>query len=180
MRLDKPRVEPLTEEQLDPELKVQMRGRILNIFRTLAHHPKLMKRWLVFGNHILAKSTLTPRDREIAILRVGWLCESGYEWAQHVVIGKDAGLSDEEIDRLTEAPDAAGWSAAEAALIRGTDELHEDSFISDATWSELSQHYSTKQLMDFVFTVGQYHTVSMALNTFGVQLDPGLTGLPKR
>jgi len=180
MRLEKPRVEPLTDEQLAPELKVQMGGRILNIFRTLAHHPKLMKRWLVFGNHILAKSSLSPRDREIVILRVGWLCKSGYEWAQHVVIGKDAGLSDEEIDRITKGGDAQGWSHAEAALLRGTDELHNDSFIGDPTWASLSQHYSTQQLMDFVFTVGQYHTVSMALNTFGVQLDPGLTGLPQR
>ena len=61
MRLEKPRVEPLTDEQLAPELKVQLGGRVLNIFRTLAHHPKLMKRWLVFGNHILAKSTLSPK-----------------------------------------------------------------------------------------------------------------------
>ena len=68
MRLEKPRVEPLSDDQIDPELKVQMGGRVLNIFRTLAHHPKLMKRWLVFGNHILAKSSLSPRDREIAIL----------------------------------------------------------------------------------------------------------------
>ena len=180
MRLDTPRVLPLTDENIDPELQVQMDGRILNIFRTLAHHPKLMKRWLVFGNHILAKSSLSPRDRELVILRVGWLCESGYEWAQHVVIGKAAGLSDEEIHQITRGGDADGWSPAEAALLHGTDELHNDSFIGDTTWSSLSQHYSTQQLMDFVFTVGQYHTVSMALNTFGVQLDAGLTGLPKR
>lgn len=180
MRLKTPRVPPLTDEQIDPEIKEQVGGRILNIFRTLAHHPKLMKRWLVFGSHILTKSSLSPRDRELVILRVGWLCESGYEWAQHVVIGKAAGLSDEEIDRITQGGDADGWSPAEAALLRATDELHNDSFIGDTTWSSLSQRYSTQQLMDFVFTVGQYRTVSMALNTFGVQLDEGLTGLPKR
>jgi 4-carboxymuconolactone decarboxylase len=180
MRLEKPRVQPLNDDQLDPELKVTMGGRVLNIFRTLAHHPKLMKRWLVFGNHVLAKSTLTPRDREIAILRVGWLCEAGYEWGQHVVIGKTAGLSDAEIERITQGPDAPGWSPAESALLRATDELHEDSFVSDPTWATLTEHYSTQQLMDLVFTVGQYHLVSMALNTFGVQLDEGLEGLPPR
>jgi alkylhydroperoxidase family enzyme len=97
-----------------------------------------------------------------------------------VVIGKAAGLSDDEVERITTGADAGGWTDAEAALLRGTDELHNDSFIGDATWAALSEHYSTKQLMDFVFTVGQYHTVSMALNTFGVQLDDGLEGLPKR
>lgn len=180
MRLEKPRVQPLSDDQLDPEFKEKMGGRVLNIFRTLAHHPKLLKRWLVFGNHILAKSTLSPRDREIAILRVGWLCQAGYEWGQHVVIGKTAGLSDEEIDRITRGPDAEGWSSAESALLRATDELHEDSFVTDPTWASLTDHYSTEQLMDLVFTVGQYHLVSMALNTFGVQLDEGLEGLPPR
>lgn len=180
MRLEKPRLQPLTDDQLDPETKERMGGHILNIFRTLAHHPKLLKRWLVFGNHILSKTSLTPRDREIAILRVGWLCRAGYEWGQHVAIGKEAGLSDEEIDRITQGPDADGWSAAESALLRAADELHEDSFVTDATWASLNEHFSTQQLMDLVFTVGQYHTVSMALNTFGVQLEEGAEGLPSR
>ena len=180
MRLEKPRIAPLDPEALDAETKERFGGRALNIFRTLAHHPKLLKRWLVFGNHILSKSTLSEREREIAILRVGWLCQAGYEWGQHVVIGKQAGLSDEEIQRIAEGPDAAGWDPFEATLLRATDELHEDSFISDETWAALSERYDTQQLMDLIFTVGQYHTVSMALNSLGVQLDDGLDGLPPR
>ena len=70
MRLDTPRIPPLEDAQIDPETLERFGGRVLNIFRTLAHHPKLMKRWLVFGNHVLSKSTLSARDREIAILRV--------------------------------------------------------------------------------------------------------------
>ena len=179
MRLDKPRVAPLSDDQLDPELRVRFgSGPILNIFRTLANHPALAKRWLVFGNHVLAKSTLPAREREIVILRIGWLCRSGYEWGQHVVIGKASGLSDEEITRITKGPDAPGWSALERALLRATDELHADAFVSDATWAALSQHLGTQQLMDLVFTVGQYNLVSMALNTFGVQPEPGLPALP--
>ncbi len=180
MRLEKPRVELLSDDQISPELNEQLEGRALNIFRTLAHHPKLIKAWLPFGTYLLSDSTLPARDREIAILRVGWLCQSGYEWGQHVVIGKKAGLSDEDVDRITEGADAEGWSAAESALLQATDELHNDSFVSDASWAALGKHYSTQQLMDFVFTVGQYHMVSMALNTFGVQLEPGVKGLPTR
>ena len=181
MRLDKPRLEPLAREQIDPELRVRFGdGPILNIFRTLARHPALMKRWLVFGNHVLAKSTLAPRQREIAILRIGWLCRSGYEWGQHVVIARASGLSDEEIARIAEGPEAPGWSALERALLRASDELHADAFVSDATWAALSQHLDTQQLMDLVFTVGQYTLVSMALNTLGVQPEPGLPRLPQR
>ncbi len=180
MRLAKPRVAPLADDQLDPELKVRFgNGPILNIFRTLANHPGLAKRWLVFGNHILAKSTLPARERELLILRIGWLCRAGYEWGQHVVIGKASGLSEEEIARIPKGPDAKGWSEADRALLRATDELHADAFISDATWAELSKTWSTQQLMDLVFTVGQYNLVSMALNTLGVQPEPGLPELPR-
>jgi 4-carboxymuconolactone decarboxylase len=180
VRLDKPRVAPLAVEQLDPELRVRFGdGPVLNIFRTLANHPALMKRWLVFGNHVLSKSTLAPRERELLILRIGWLCQAGYEWGQHVVIGKASGLTDEEIARIPKGPAAPGWSALDRALLRATDELHEDAFISDATWAELAGSLGTEQLMDLVFTVGQYNLVSMALNTLGVQPEPGLAKLPR-
>jgi len=179
MRLDKPRVNPLPREEIDPELRERFGSKVLNIFATLAHHPKLLRRWLVFGNHVLSKSTLPARDRELVILRIGWLCRAEYEWGQHVVIGKQSGLSDEEILRITEGPEAAGWEPLDRALLRATDELHADAFIADATWASLCEQYDTQRLMDLVFTVGQYNMVSMALNTLGVQLEPGVDGFPK-
>jgi alkylhydroperoxidase family enzyme len=186
MRLSKPRVAPLEPADWNDEQKELMSRfdrpgspSASNIFRTLAHHPELMRRWLVFGNHILGKSTLPPRERELLILRVGWLCRAGYEWGQHVVIGKRTGLTDEEIARVPVGPDAPGWEPFDAVLLRAADELCGDAFLSDATWQALGERYDTKQLMDVVFTVGQYNLVSMALNTLGVQLDAGIEGLPE-
>ena len=127
---------------------------------------------------MLNKSTLPPRDREILILRIGWLCRSEYEFGQHVVIGRREGLSAEEIERITLGPDAEGWDPFDATLLRAVDELHGDAFLSDATWNELAVRYDTMQLMDLVFTVGQYNLVSMALNTLGVQQDEGFPGFP--
>jgi alkylhydroperoxidase family enzyme len=179
MRLEKPRLAPLAEADLDPELRERLgKGPLLNIFRTLAHHPKLLKRWLVFGNHVLGHNTLAARERELVILRIGWLCRAGYEWGQHVRIARDSGLSDEEIARIPRGADAPGWSALDRALLRATDELHADAFVSDATWQALSQQLEARQLVDLVFTVGQYQMVSMALNTLGVQPEPGLARLP--
>ena len=125
---------------------------------------------------MLFKSTLPPRERELIILRIGWLCEAEYEWAQHVLIGKEAGLTAEEIDRIKAGPNARGWSEADKLLLQATDELRKDAFITDSTWNGLCQHFDKKQLMDVVFAVGQYNLVSMALNTLGVQLDDGLEG----
>jgi alkylhydroperoxidase family enzyme len=185
MRLSEPRVAPLDEGEWNDEVRdvlgglMRAGGRVLNIFATLAHHPKLMKRWLVFGNHVLGKSTLSPRERELAILRIGWLCRAEYEWGQHVVISRGLGISDEDIERVAAGPDDPGWDPFEATVLRAVDELHDDAIIGDATWKALSERYDTQQLMDLVFTVGQYNLVSMALNTLGVQLDEGIDGFPQ-
>lgn len=187
MRLSKPRIEPLPESQWNDEQREIMAPLLSskqgpgetasNIYATLLHHPKLMKRWLVFGNHVLFKSTLPARDRELAILRIGWLCRSGYEFCQHILIAKSCGVSDEEIEWVKTGPDAEGWSDRERYLIAAIDELHEDAFIQDSTYNGLKTHYGTEQIMDLVFAVGQYTLVSMVLNSFGVQLDADLADM---
>ena len=177
MRLDEPRLQPLSADEMDetlPESKLE--GPTLNIFGTLARHPALLKSWFPFGAHVLFENTLSPREREIVILRVGWLSQSGYEWGQHVVIGRREGLDDADFERIRQGPDADGWSEVERSLLRATDELHGDAFVSDATWQSLSA-LSDEQKLDLVFTVGQYMLVSMALNTLGVQPDEGYGGL---
>ncbi len=181
MRLETPRVQPLQASQWSDEAKQLMapfvaQGREFNIFKTLMNHPDLAKRWMVFANHILGKSTLPVRERELIILRIGYLCQSGYEWGQHVQIARDAGMTDDEIRSAKTGPDTPGLGVVDQLLLRATDELHADAFVSDATWEGLSQHFNTQQLMDIVFTIGQYNLVSMVLNSFGVQLDAGLPG----
>lgn len=181
MRMDRARVAPLSKEELDDEAREVMKrfgdSEPFNIFRTLAHHPKLLQRWLVFANHVLGKSSLPEREREILILRIGWLCRAGYEWGQHVLIGRRCGLTDDEIQRIKAGADAGGWSDGDRDLLRAVDELHRDAHVTDATWARLAERWDTQQLMDIVFTVGQYNLVSMALNSFGVQPDAGLPRL---
>jgi len=176
MRLERPRIAPLPPQEWSSEVKellsgLEREGRIFNIFVTLARHPKLLRRWLVFGNHVLSKSTLPPRERELAILRMGWLCRAEYEWGHHVAMGKAAGVTADEISRIPKGPDTPGWSQFDAALLKAVDELHADSFINDATWRALAKRYNDQQLLDLVFTAGQYKLVCMALNSVGVQLE---------
>ena len=177
-----PRLNPLPPEDWDDETRTILGAapfdRPLNIFGTLARHPKLLKRWLVFGNHVLGKNTLSARDRELLILRVGWRCSAPYEWGQHVVIGRASGITDEEVTRIAEGPDAAGWDPRDQTLLRAVDELHERQMMSDNTYAALAKDYNEQQLLDIVFTVGQYTLVSMALNTFRVERDDGVTGVP--
>src|SRR5262245_25568822 len=184
MKPDKPRIEPLPESHWNDETRellesIRREGRVFNIFPTLAHNPKLLKKWLVFASHILWKSTLPARHRELAILRMAWLSQAEYEWGHHVAIGKQNGLSDAEILRVTDGPEAAGWEAFEATILRGVDELNANTSLGDSTWSALAERYNTEQVIDFIFTVGQYKLVSMALNSLGVQLEDGFEGFPQ-
>ena len=182
MPLNNPRIPPLQESEWSDEQREMLEslrrdGHVYNIFATLARHPQLLKRWLVFAGHVLSKSTLQAREREIVILRMGWLCRAEYEWGHHVAIGKQAGLTDEDINRIREGPNAAGLDAFEALLMRAVDELHSNTFIGDATWKALTERYNTQQVMDLIFAAGQYKLVSMALNSLGVQLEEGFERL---
>jgi 4-carboxymuconolactone decarboxylase len=147
----------------------------LNIFATLVRHPGLFRRWLPFGGKLLA-GRLPARDRELLILRTGWRCRSEYEWGQHTVIGRAAGITDEELRRIEEGPDASGWAGLDATLLRAADELHDDGCISDATWAGLAAAYDERQLIEVPMLVGQYHLVAFTLNSLGVQREPGVPG----
>jgi len=183
VRLDAPRIAPLqdaelTDEQLAILAPLIARNQLYNIFRTFARTPKALQTFLGWGNYIMsADNSLAPRQREIVILRVGYLCRSGYEFAQHVLIGLQSGLTEAEIGKIKQGAEA-GWTPEEAALIRMADELVADHFVSDPTWAQLRAHFGEKTVMDAVYTAGQYVQVSMFLNTFGVQLDQGLTPDP--
>lgn len=181
MRLARPRIAPLPDSELTPEQVERLAksrqpdGSILNIFRTMIRAPDAFRAFSWWGGYILSRNSLSPRDREIAILRVGWLCKSGYEWTQHHRIGLASGLNADEIERIKTGAGAEGWTAAERSLLSAVDDLHRDQFVSNAVWAQLEQHYSERQRMDLVFTAGQYTQVCMLLNSFGVQLDKGQT-----
>jgi alkylhydroperoxidase family enzyme len=179
MRLRIPRITPLPESEWSDEVRELLPknpdlnlGKPLNIFTTLARHPKLFKRWSVFGGYVLSpRSSLPARERELVILRTGWLCKSQYEFHQHTRIGLASGLTMDEIAKLTR--DASEWSGKDAVLVRAADELHADQMISDATWQALCNDWDEKQRLDLIFAIGQYTLVSMVLNTLGVQTEDG-------
>jgi alkylhydroperoxidase family enzyme len=175
--LSTPRIPPLAPDEMDDQAR-ELVGEVggdtrgaVNIFRTLVRHPGLFRRWLPFGGKLLV-GKLPARDRELMILRTGWNCQADYEWAQHVVIARRTGITDDEIARIKEGPDASGWAAWDATLLRAADELHGDSVLSDATWAALAEVYDERQLIEVPMLVGHYHMVAYALNSLGVQVEP--------
>jgi alkylhydroperoxidase family enzyme len=150
------------------------RPRALNALGTLARHPELTRAYHTFNGYILFASTLTPRQRELLVLRVARVRESDYEWAQHAVLAGDVGLDEEEVGRIAEGPGAPGWSPIDRAMLQSVDELIGDGTVSDATWETLAAELDEQQLMDLVFTVGAYEVLAMAFRSFGVELDDDL------
>lgn len=145
-----------------------------NLLGTFAHHPDLTRAFLTFNGHILNGATITERTRELLILRVAHLRRSDYEWAQHTLLAGDAGLSSQEISRVTEGPAAGGWSALDRSLLRATDELVLDGVIGEVTWGELAAEFDNRQLLDIMFTVCAYELLAKVLRSVDVEPEPDL------
>jgi alkylhydroperoxidase family enzyme len=146
----------------------------LNALGTLARHPELARAFHTFNGHILFGSTLSPRQRELLVLRVAAVRQAAYEWKQHVVLAGDAGITPDEVARIVDGPDAPGWSPVDRAMVGSVDELLADARVADDTWEVLATELEIEQLMDLVFTVGAYDALAMAFRSFGVQLDTDL------
>ena len=186
-----PRIEPLEQTFWTGELRVLLdpdaTGRpVANIYRTLAKHPALYRPRQELSEYIRTRNTLPPRLRELAILRIGALCGSDYEWGAHAPAGRSAGLNDAEIRRIAMTPPAStptapmtGWNARDASVIRATDELYGFDVISGPTWTMLSRDLDPRQRIDLLITVGGYRMVSMALNTLGVPLESNNERIPR-
>jgi 4-carboxymuconolactone decarboxylase len=183
-RPDTPRLAPLADEEQDEHVRelleeVRIPGaQAVNIFETLVRHPGLYRRWMPFAGKLLG-GKLPERDRELLILRTAWASRSAYEWGQHVRIAKAAGITDEEIERVVAAPAAPEWSSFDRTLLTAADELENDACISDRTWRALAERYDQKQLIEVPMLVGHYRMLAFALNSLGVQREPGVADLPE-
>jgi alkylhydroperoxidase family enzyme len=147
--------------------------------RMMLKHPELFRRQMEMGA-LLYNGKLPPRERELAILRCGWLLRAPYEWGAHVNIGKRVGLSAEEVARVTEGSSAAGWNDFDRAVLRGVEELVGDAALSDATWTTLAKHWDEAQLLEFPMMVGQYVATAFVQNSLRVRLDDDNPGLSHR
>src|ERR1700728_2067094 len=172
------RLSPLPADQWDDAARHAVSGMLPeerrnpddagNVLSTLVRHPKLTRAYLRFSSYLLYGSTLPPRIREQVILRVAYRRGCAYEWSHHVDIGKDAGLSDADIDAVRSGNPSDEF---DRAVLGAVDELDEKTNLSDQTWTALGERLDERHRMDLVFTTGNYIALAMALNTFGVQVE---------
>ncbi|MCW1402078.1 carboxymuconolactone decarboxylase family protein [Novosphingobium sp. MW5] len=185
------RIAPLPQEELGAEVRSLVRriGETLGIespetlttyFAVLARHPDLFRLQLETGIFLFSGSTIPPRERELAVLRTAWLAGAPYEWGQHVLIGRELGISEEDTDRVRAGPEAEGWTGHEAALLHAVDELIDRQMISDATWAALAATWNEAQLIELPCLVGQYFGVAMLQNSLRMPLAREARGFAER
>jgi AhpD family alkylhydroperoxidase len=145
-----------------------------NILGALAHHPSLAKAFFTLNAHLLRATTLPPRQRELVMMRVAALRQCSYEWAQHVFLARDAGLTDLEIAWIAWGPDAPVWDELDANVLRAVGDLDRDGVIADETWAVLVEHLDTQQILDIIFTTGAYATIAWMVQSMGIDLDDDL------
>jgi len=138
---------------------------IHSFFRTLCHSPEFMMAFTRLGLEAVGLAcSLPPRERELVILRTGWLCDAPYLWGEHVASGRKAGLTEAEIARIAQGSAAPEWSERDRALLRAVEELHADKTIGDATWALLARHLDERQLVELPIVSGHYHMSALLQN----------------
>jgi alkylhydroperoxidase family enzyme len=155
-------------------------GRPPNMFTTLARHRGLFRRWLLFAGALMPGGKLPRVDTELVILRVAHNCASEYEWRHHERLGRGAGLSADDVQRVRQGPDADGWRPRQRLLLRTADELHAERTISDALWAQLRAELLDTELIELCMLIGHYEMLAMTLNALRVQPDAPPAQAPSR
>jgi alkylhydroperoxidase family enzyme len=176
-----PRIPPLHESERDERAQALIdrftMGATVNVYATMARHPDVIERCIPLGQQ-LRSGRLSLRERELLILRTGLRCDCEYEYAQHSRIALTEVMTEDDLRRIIEGPDA-GWEPREASLLRAADELHDGARITDTTWEALTTWFDEQQLVEIPMVVGYYHLIAFFLNSLGVPLEPGARGFPE-
>jgi AhpD family alkylhydroperoxidase len=141
-----------------------------NLFTTMARHGSLFRGWLFFAARMMPRGKLPRRDTELVILRTAWQNRCDYEMHHHQRLGKQAGLSAEEIARATSAS-LDGWSPRERAILAATDELHAMRNLYDPTWEDLRRYLSERDAIEFLLLAGHYGMLATFINTLRIETD---------
>jgi AhpD family alkylhydroperoxidase len=148
----------------------------MNWFRTLAHASGLLRRYRSFGGRLLAAGRLSPRVREIIILRTAARCACRYELAHHRPLAEAAGLTHAEIHEICGLgrPDPL-QTAAENAAVQAVDQLCAEHTVDDTVWEVLAQAYTAEELVELLFLAGHYVMVAGVMNALRVENEPDAT-----
>ena len=165
------------KNQASPEVKelydkIEENGaKILNLHKVVAHNSYVLRDFLRLGGSLLTRTELSPKLRELAILRVAKLTGSEYEWAQHYPIALEVGVSHEQTKAISHWSDSTKFSDKERALPQYTDEVAQNVEVKDATFRALQQHLSEQSIVELTLSIGYWGMVARLLVPLQVDID---------
>jgi AhpD family alkylhydroperoxidase len=173
-----PRIDPGTRRDVGTLtwLVAVVSGRVAgtgppNLFRVLGRHRRLFRGWLRFAGRLMPGGSLPRRDTELVILRVAHLRDCEYELEHHVRLGRRAGVTAMDVERVKEGPAAPGWTERERVLLAAVDELHGTGDLGDGTWADLRSHVDPQRAIELVMLVGHYEMLATTITALRIPLD---------
>lgn len=164
---------PYLEKSDLAEADQDILNRDINLYKILAHSPNAARAFQGLGRFIRYESKLDPRLREMAILMVGYLARSPYEYSHHIKIGRDFGVSDDDIRGLIEEAEGrpSSLDALSKTVVAAAREMTEEGSVSDATYALLEKDLSREHLLDLIITIGFYNAVVRVLASTGMDVE---------
>jgi alkylhydroperoxidase family enzyme len=191
-----PRIAPVDRASVAEEIQAatgKLRGGIVGnnaplplaeipeIMFTMCRFPAVWDKIMALSLHLQTETgALLPRDRQLVILRTGWLLQAPYEWGEHVRMSKACGITSDEIERITIGSSAPGWTSHERAILAACEELRADVFVSDATWQQLAETLSEAQIVELLVLSGHFTNIAYLQNSLRLRLEPSNIGLAAR
>ena len=181
VRPTQPRIRPLSEAEWSADVRDGLAAfgadpsTVTIIGRTLAHHPAALKGIGPLARFLRERAMVAAVDQTLLALRIAWLSDAEAVWAERATEALSLGLTEVELSRIAEGPEA-GWGSWDAAILQAADELHRDSFLSEDTWDTLASRYDAQQMIEVIFSAGEYTMLSMMANSFGIEPDPRFGG----
>lgn len=154
------------------------KGYSFQFMRVLAINGRLHIPYIFWNSRLMPSGKLTRKQTEAVVIRVAWLCQSEYEWIQHKAIGRQNGLSKEQVEAAGPEPASDLFDDEIKALLAAVPELLKDHVLSDQSYETLREFVTPALIFEFIMLVGTYAALAGALNTFGVPLEPAWSQRP--
>ncbi len=171
------RIKMLQNDEAPPESKAFMENvekngaLVLNLYRTLAHSPSALSNFVKLGHGLLAQTELSPKFREIVILRIAVLSGSQYEWHQHATMALEVGVTQEQIDSIHEWAESDHFDKVEKAILRYCDQVTLNIKTSDRTFRVLHRYLNDRSIVELTMTIGYWGMIARILEPLEIELD---------
>ncbi len=176
------RVKLLQKEEAQPKAreiydKIEEGGaRVLNLYRALAHNPNVLLNFTRLGNSLLSRAELSPKLRELVILRIARLTGSEYEWAQHYPVALEVGVTREQTEAISHWSDSTKFSDEERAVLQYADEVAQNVEVKDKTFKALRQYLNEQCIVELTASIGYWGMVARFLVPLQIEIDAQTAG----